>query len=140
MIQFHSDHIDMPALAYQAVKSWMQRVILSHGKREGIIDVIFCSDERILEINQAFLQHDYYTDIITFDNGVGGVVSGEIYISLDTVASNAAQMAVDPNQELHRVIIHGVLHLCGYPDKQPEEAVRMRALEDEALSICNSFI
>lgn len=135
MIHFHSEQVEMPTLSIPSVKGWMQRVIASHGKREGGIDVIFCSDERILAINKTFLQHDYYTDIITFDNGMNDTVAGEVYISLDTVASNASQLSVSPNQELLRVIIHGVLHLCGYPDKQPEEAAMMRKLEDNALSI-----
>lgn len=135
MIHFHSDQVEMPPLSFESVKGWMQRVIASHGKREGSIHVIFCSDERILAINQSFLQHDYYTDIITFDTGVGEVVAGDVYISLDTVTSNASLLATAPDQELLRVIIHGVLHLCGYPDKQPEEAANMRLLEEEALAI-----
>jgi len=125
----------MPALNVATVKGWMQRVMLAHGKREGVINVIFCSDERILSINQTFLQHDYYTDIITFDSGAGEVVAGDIFISQDTVASNANQLAVSPDAELLRVIIHGILHLCGYPDKQPDEAAKMRSLEDEALAM-----
>ncbi|NLT04589.1 MAG: rRNA maturation RNase YbeY [Bacteroidales bacterium] len=135
MIHFHNDQVDMPALNVATVKGWMQRVMLAHGKREGVINVIFCSDERILSINQTFLQHDYYTDIITFDSGAGEVVAGDIFISQDTVASNANQLAVSPDAELLRVIIHGILHLCGYPDKQPDEAAKMRSLEDEALAM-----
>jgi len=135
MIHFHNDQVDMPALNVATVKGWMQRVILAHGKREGVINVVFCSDERILSINQTFLQHDYYTDIITFDSGAGDVVAGDIFISQDTVASNANQLAVSPDAELLRVIIHGILHLCGYPDKQPDEAAKMRSLEDEALAM-----
>lgn len=135
MIHFHNDQVDMPAFNVATVKGWMQRVMLAHGKREGVINVIFCSDERILSINQTFLQHDYYTDIITFDSGAGEVVAGDIFISQDTVASNANQLAVSPDAELLRVIIHGILHLCGYPDKQPDEAAKMRSLEDEALAM-----
>ena len=135
MIHFHTDQVDMPTLPFVTVKGWMQRVIASHDKREGIIHVVFCSDERILAINQSFLQHDYYTDIITFDNSAGDVVAGDIYISLDTVATNAAQLSIAYDNELLRVIIHGILHLCGYPDKQPEEADRMRLLEEAALAM-----
>jgi len=94
MIHFHSDQVDMPTLPFITVKGWMQRVIASHGKREGMIHVIFCSDERILAINVSFLQHDYYTDIITFDTGAGETISGDVYISLDTVASNAHLLSI----------------------------------------------
>ncbi|HBL71541.1 MAG TPA: rRNA maturation RNase YbeY [Bacteroidales bacterium] len=135
MIHFHSDQVDMPTLPFITVKGWMQRVIASHGKREGMIHVIFCSDERILAINVSFLQHDYYTDIITFDTGAGETISGDVYISLDTVASNAHLLSIPTEKELLRVIIHGILHLCGYPDKQPDEAAAMRLHEDNALAM-----
>lgn len=126
MIQFHTDTTDMPTIQPAFLTGWIRKVAALHGKKPGTINFIFCNDERMLAINRSFLEHDYYTDIITFDTGVGAIISGDIYISLDTVASNASQLNVTYNQELHRVIIHGILHLCGFPDKQPEEAKRMR--------------
>jgi len=125
----------MPDIQPSLLTGWIRKVVALHGKKPGSINLVFCNDERILSINRSFLQHDYYTDIITFDTGVGDLISGDIYISLDTVSSNAAQLSIPYNEELHRVIIHGILHLCGYPDKLPEEATRMRSLENEALSL-----
>lgn len=125
----------MPDIHAVKVTGWILKVAALQGKKAGTINLVFCSDERIIAINRSFLDHDYYTDIITFDTSIGSVISGDIYISLDTVASNAEQLDLPYNQELHRVIIHGILHLCGYPDKQPEEADRMRLLENEALAL-----
>ncbi len=135
MIQFHTDSVELPAIQTAFLTGWIHKVAALHGKKPGTINLVFCSDERILAINRSFLEHDYYTDIITFDTGVGTIISGDIYISLDTVSSNAAQLNVTYNQELHRVIIHGILHLCGFPDKQPEEAERMRTMENQALAL-----
>ena len=135
MIQFLSEDIEMPALELEAVRTWIPRVVASHGKKPGNIHYIFCSDRRILEVNLSFLQHDYYTDIITFDYTQGDRVSGDIYISLDTVSSNAGQLGTLEKEELLRVIAHGVLHLCGFKDKTPEDAQNMRAREQKALDI-----
>ena len=113
-----------------------------HGKKVGDIAYIFCDDEKILEVNRQYLQHDYYTDIITFDYSEGDVISGDIFISLDTVRTNAEQFATQSErfkfpyeQELHRVIIHGVLHLCGINDKGPGEREIMEQNENEALAL-----
>lgn len=139
MIQFHTDSTEMPAIQTAFLTGWIQKVAALHGKKPGTINLVFCTDERILDINRSFLEHDYYTDIITFDTSIGPVISGDIYISLDTVKSNAEQLNLPYKQELYRVIIHGILHLCGYPDKQPEEANQMRVLENEALALIQSL-
>ena len=103
------------------------------GKKTGQLRCIFVSDEIILDINKKYLQHHNYTDIITFDDSTGGTVSGEMYISVDTVRSNAKFYQVDFRNELLRVIVHGALHLCGYKDKTTEEQQKMRAAEDKYL-------
>lgn len=140
MIQFHTDSVDMPPIRTASVTAWIMKVAAHLGKKTGAINFVFCSDERILNINCTYLEHDYYTDIITFDTGVGNLISGDIYISLDTVSSNASLLNIPYIQELHRVIIHGILHLCGFPDKQPKEAEQMRTLENEALAIFQPHI
>ena len=106
-----------------------------YGKKCGDIAYIFCSDEKILEVNKAYLQHDYYTDVITFDYTEGDKISGDIFISVDTVRSNAEQFGTDYDEELHRIIIHGVLHLCGINDKGPGEREMMTRHENEALKL-----
>jgi len=116
-------------------KLWLQQVIRREGKVPGDISYIFCSDEYMLERNTAFLNHDTYTDIITFDECVGDVISGSILISVDRVADNAAKFGKSFENELLRVIVHGTLHLCGYKDKSDEEAKLMRQKEDESLSL-----
>ena len=107
----------------------------SYGKRVGEIAYIFCNDEKILEVNREYLQHDYYTDIITFDYTEGDVISGDLFISLDTVRTNAEQVGAAYDEELHRVIIHGILHLCGINDKGPGEREIMEAAENRALAL-----
>lgn len=126
----------MPELDQAAIREWVASVAASYDKRVGEINYVFVDDERILEVNRQFLGHDYYTDIITFDYSQGRILSGDLYISLDTVRSNALQQ---PNtsyrQELHRVVIHGVLHLCGINDKGPGEREVMEACENRALAM-----
>lgn len=117
------------------VTDWIIRVAASHGKRTGDLNYIFCSDARILEVNNQYLQHDYFTDIITFDYSEEKKISGDIYIGIETVASNAELLGVTYESELNRVIIHGVLHLCGFKDKTPETEKIMHQKEDEALKI-----
>jgi rRNA maturation RNase YbeY len=134
MIRFYSDDIDLPAIHQPELIVWIRHVITSQGKELGDINIIFCSDDRMLEINRKFLEHDYYTDIITFDYSTENLLTGDIYISLETVASNAKELGHPYEQELHRVIIHGILHLCGFKDKTALEIQKMRQLEDEALS------
>jgi rRNA maturation RNase YbeY len=115
------------------VNYWIRSVIGSFRKKMGNISYIFCSDEKILSINRQYLNHDYYTDVITFDYTEDGVVSGDIFISIDTVRSNAGKFGVGYGEELHRVMIHGVLHLCGVNDKSPEERENMTQQENIAL-------
>jgi probable rRNA maturation factor len=114
---------------------WIERVIVSEDFVLGSISIIICSDEYLLGINRSFLNHDYYTDIITFDYCEGVVVSGELYISIDRVRENANHLKVDSLQEFARVLIHGVLHLCGYKDKSAKDVKLMRTKEDEKLKM-----
>lgn len=128
-------NVTMPAFDFPRVEKWLVDVARSHGKLVGDLNYIFCDDERILEVNREFLNHDYYTDIITFDRSLRGLVRGDIYISLETVESNAAQLSQDIDRELHRVVVHGLLHLCGIDDKGPGEREIMEAEEDTALEL-----
>ena len=126
----------MPELDQAAIREWVASVAASYDKRVGEINYVFVDDERILEVNRQFLGHDYYTDIITFDYSQGRILSGDLYISLDTVRSNALQQPdTSYRQELHRVVIHGVLHLCGINDKGPGEREVMEACENRALAM-----
>ena len=134
MISYNTENVKMPALRRRDTSAWIKRVAESYGKRVGEVGYLFCDDEKILEVNREFLQHDYYTDIITFDYCEGDVINGDIVLSLDTVRSNAEQMGKDYDEELHRVIIHGILHLCGINDKGPGEREQMEAAEDKALA------
>ncbi len=133
MITFISDNIPMPSLDYPQVERWIRSVAAQYGYAVGDLNYIFCDDEKILAVNLEFLQHDYYTDIITFDYTTRTRVNGDIYISLDTVASNAEQVGAPFLQELHRIIIHGLLHLTGQADKTPETKAQMTAKEEDAL-------
>jgi rRNA maturation RNase YbeY len=133
MISYNTENIKVPKIPRRKVSAWIKAVAAQNGKRTGDIAYIFCSDERILEINRQYLNHDYYTDIITFDYSENGVVSGDIFISMDTVASNAEKFHETPENELYRVIIHGVLHLCGFSDKSAPDEKIMREKENEAL-------
>ena len=125
----------MPDIQPQTTTAWIKAVAESYGKRIGDIAYIFCSDEKILEVNRQYLQHDDYTDIITFDYCEGKRLSGDLFISLDTVRTNAAQLGASSETELHRVIIHGILHLVGINDKGPGEREIMEAAEDKALAL-----
>lgn len=129
----------MPGLPYGLMEEWIVAVAADHDRIVGPITYIFCNDERILEVNLEFLQHDYFTDIITFDDSRGRMISGDIFISLDTVASNAALVGATYDQELRRVVIHGILHLCGINDKGPGEREIMEAHEDRALAMLNDM-
>ncbi len=119
------------------IERWIRAVAAGYGFSVGDITYIFCSDERILEVNRQFLQHDYYTDIITFDYSTPSRISGDIYISLDTVASNAQELGIAFEDELLRILIHGVLHLTGQGDKTPETKAVMTAKENAALALIN---
>ena len=117
----------------------MRAVAASYGKRVGDIAYVFCNDDKILEVNRQYLQHDYYTDIITFDYCEGDMLSGDLFISLDTVRTNAEQFGKTYDDELHRVIIHGILHLVGINDKGPGEREIMEAAEDKALTLLSTM-
>ena len=121
MITYNTDGVRMPDIKKRATTAWIKAVVASYGRKVGEIGYMFVDDEKILEVNREYLGHDYYTDIITFDYDEDDVVSGDLVISLDTVRSNAELFQKDYDEELHRVIIHGVLHLCGINDKGPGE-------------------
>ena len=126
MISFLTDNIKMPKLDRKAVRTWITAVVAGYDNRKvGRLNYIFCNDDRILEVNRQFLGHDYYTDIITFDYSEPGVVSGDMYISLETVKTNSSKFGTSYDEELMRVMIHGVLHLCGIDDKGPGEMAVM---------------
>ncbi len=135
MITYNTINVKMPRLSHREITSWVKAVAASYGKRVGEVAYIFCDDEKILEVNRQYLHHDYYTDIITFDYCEGDTLSGDLFISLDTVRTNAEQFGKTYDNELHRVIIHGILHLCGINDKGPGEREVMEAAEDKALSM-----
>ena len=133
-IHYETIDVQVPKMRRREISNWIKDIIARHQKEMGGIVYIFCSDTEILRINQEYLKHDYYTDIITFDYSEEKVISGDIFISLDTVKSNADQFSTDYSEELYRVMAHGVLHLCGFKDKTPEEKALMRTEENEALS------
>ena len=119
----------------EAISGWISNVIKSENKKEGEINYIFCDDEYLLEINKEHLQHDYYTDIISFDYSVGNEINGDMFISVDRVKENAEDFNVTFDDELKRVIVHGVLHYCGYKDKSEVDELLMRSKEDEKLAM-----
>ena len=133
MIQYISEGVNPPALQKQQKNRWIKETAAEYKKKTGYIAYIFCSDERILEVNKQYLEHDYYTDIITFDYSEGKVISGDIFISIDTVRTNAREFGVSFEQELNRIIIHGILHLCGQDDKTPELRLEMTRKENLAI-------
>ena len=135
MICYSCQDTDMPALDERKVSRWVRAVAAYYGFAVGNIHYIFCSDERELEVNRQFLGHDYYTDVITFDYSTPSTLSGDIFISLDTVRSNAETVGVPFDDELRRIIIHGVLHLTGQGDKTPKTKAQMTAKEEHALSL-----
>ena len=135
MITYNTDGVRMPDIKKRATTAWIKAVVASYGRKVGEIGYMFVDDEKILEVNREYLGHDYYTDIITFDYDEDDVVSGDLVISLDTVRSNAELFQKDYYEELHRVIIHGVLHLCGINDKGPGEREIMEAAENKALAM-----
>lgn len=137
MVRFETDDCLMPEFNQNKVVGWINSVALSHGKKAGEINYRFCSDSKILEYNNQYLSHDFYTDIITFDYSDGERIAGDIFIGLDTIASNATQLGHPEEVELMRVIIHGVLHLCGFKDKTPKDEQIMHQQEDIALSLLN---
>lgn len=141
LIAYYTDEdVEAPRLRERILRNWIREVAALYNRRVGELCYQFCGDERILQTNQDFLDHDYYTDIITFDESEGDVISGDMLISLETVRSNAELLGNQYAEELHRVIIHGVLHLCGLKDKTPEDEANMRAAEDQALRLLHELL
>ncbi|WKS95291.1 rRNA maturation RNase YbeY [Riemerella columbina] len=129
MIQFFFENIEAIPLS-EDLKVWLKNIIIQENKKLGDINYIFCDDAYLLKINQDYLQHNYYTDIITFDYVRGNTISGDIFVSLPRIAENANSLSKDHNEEFHRVLAHGILHLCGYKDKTEAEVKEMRGKED----------
>ncbi len=134
-ITYLAQQTELPIFNQLAVNEWIKQVARNHNRVVGPLTYIFCSDDRIIEVNRQFLNHDYFTDIITFDYSSHKRISGDMFISLDTVKSNAELFQRAYNEELMRVVIHGVLHLCGINDKGPGEREIMEAHENDALAI-----
>ena len=139
-ISFSTENIMFTLDNESRVKKWVTAIVQAQGKRVGSISYLFCDDAHLLNINQSFLNHDTYTDIITFDYVVGDMVSGDIVISVERVKENALLFASPFEKELHRVIIHGVLHLLGQGDKSDKEAEEMRRKEEDALAVWDTIV
>ena len=135
MITYQADGTELPNIKHRETTAWIKAVAATFGRRVGEIGYMFVDDEKILEINNQYLGHDYYTDIITFDYDEGNVISGDLVISVDTVRTNAELFGKSYADELNRVIIHGILHLCGINDKGPGEREIMEAHENKALAL-----
>ena len=135
MITYNTDGVRMPKIRKRDTSAWIKAVAATYGRKVGDVGYMFVSDEKILEVNREYLGHDYYTDVITFDYDEDDIVSGDVVISLDTVRSNAELFGKEYDDELHRVIIHGILHLCGINDKGPGEREIMEAAENKALAM-----
>ncbi len=133
--QWLTDGVAFPDIDTARIENWLVSVARDHDKIVGELTYIFCNDEKIIEVNRQFLHHDYYTDIITFDETRGRLLRGDMFISLDTVRTNAELVGATYNAELLRVIVHGVLHLCGINDKGPGEREIMEAHENAALAL-----
>lgn len=134
MIKFTTQDIELPDINERQLSRWIRSVAADYGFAVGNINYIFCSDERELAVNREFLGHDYYTDIITFDYSTPSTLNGDIFISLDTVRSNAEQLNIPFEDELRRILIHGILHLTGQGDKTPETKAQMTEKENLALA------
>lgn len=135
MITYNVIDVKMPEISHRETTKWVRAVAASYGKRVGEVTYVFCNDDKILEVNRQYLKHDYFTDIITFDYCEGDMLSGDLFISLDTVRTNAELFHKTYDDELHRVIIHGILHLVGINDKGPGEREIMEAAENKALDL-----
>ena len=134
MITYHTINVEMPNIVEAEVSAWVKSTAATYNKVVGDINYIFVDDETMLDINRRFIGHDYYTDHIGFDYSEDDALSGDIYISLDTVKTNAEKFGATFDEELRRVIIHGLLHLCGLRDKTDEERQQMQNAEDKALN------
>lgn len=135
MISYNVDGVKMPGIKKRETTAWIKSVAASYNRKIGEVGYMFVNDEKILEVNKEYLGHDYYTDIITFDYDEDNIINGDIVISLDTVRSNSEQQHTKYDDELHRVIIHGILHLCGINDKGPGERELMEKAENKALAM-----
>ncbi len=138
MITYNAQGVELPNIDQSRITEWISQVAATYGRRVGDINYIFVDDEEILRINREFIQHDYYTDHIGFDYCEADILAGDTFISLDTVRSNAELFDKTYEDELHRVIIHSILHLCGIDDKEPGEREIMEAAEDKALALLNT--
>lgn len=135
MISYHCEGVTKPKICTRRTSAWIKQVAANHGKTIGEIAYIFCSDEYILQVNNQYLGHDYYTDVITFDYCENNRLNGDIFISLDTIQSNSELFNTTYIDELERIIIHGILHLCGFKDKNPTDKAEMTRQEDAALAL-----
>ena len=146
MIKFSSKDTDFKLTRQKVLKDWIKKVLNIHSLKVGDINYLFTNDEEVLNVNREFLGHDYYTDIITFDTSdydpmqdSGNRISADIVISIDTVRANAQEYGSTFEEELHRVIIHGILHLVGYDDHNDEDRTEMRAQENSALELLKGY-
>ena len=135
MISFFKENTTFDIKQKNKIKSWLKNVASGYGFSAGDLNYVFCDDEYLLQMNRQYLGHDYYTDVITFDYSEGNQISGDIFISLDTVHSNSVQFQTEFIEELERIIIHGILHLCGFKDKQPDAKAEMTRQEDRAIAL-----
>ena len=136
-IQYFNEDVAFPKIRKRVTTRWIKQVIFIEGKKVGGISFIFCSDEYLLDVNRRYLNHDYYTDIITFDYVEEKVINGDIFISVDRVKENAHEFETNFNSEMHRILIHGVLHLLGYKDKAKKDKLLMTEKEDFYLKLFN---
>jgi rRNA maturation RNase YbeY len=137
-INFFNEDVDLPKIKKRNTVAWIKQVIDEHCKKVGDVSFIFCSDTYLLDVNKQYLDHDYFTDVITFDYVEGDVVSGDIFISVDRVEENAKSFSTSFSNELNRIIIHGILHLLGYNDKTDTDKLLMTGKEDLYLNLLNN--
>ncbi|RUT78831.1 rRNA maturation RNase YbeY [Ancylomarina longa] len=135
MITYNSCDIEIPAIDQERLNDWINRVVINNNCEIGELNYYFCSDDHLLQMNREHLNHDYFTDIITFDYTVSDLISGDMFISVDTVKDNAQEYKCEFSQELRRVLIHGVLHLIGFDDKTDKDQEIMTQKEDESLAL-----
>lgn len=140
MITYNCEGVRLPKIKKREMTKWIRSVAACYDKKVGEVGYLFVDDDKIIEVNREYLGHDYYTDVITFDYSEANEINGDIVISLDTVKSNADLFGKEYEEELHRVIIHGILHLCGINDKGPGEREKMEEAENKALSMLPSIV
>lgn len=140
MITYNCEGVRLPKIKKREMTKWIRSVAACYDKKVGEVGYLFVGDDKIIEVNREYLGHDYYTDVITFDYSEDNEINGDIVISLDTVKSNADLFGKEYEEELHRVIIHGILHLCGINDKGPGEREKMEEAENKALSMLPSIV